>query len=79
VKQKELKEKMPEVGAFLDWACQVFGTECVHGQVRKGLAGEPVFYASENGYEIGHRPVRGKGITWHPVTGCAIAVPDEDL
>jgi hypothetical protein len=77
LKQRELKEKMPGVAAFLDWACDAFGKESVHGQVREALAGEPVFYASENGYEIGKRPPRGKGITWHPVTGCAIEGPDE--
>jgi hypothetical protein len=69
-----MKEKMPEVAAILDWACEVFGKESVHGAVRQGLAGEPVFFASENGYEIGTPLVKGQGITWHPVTGNAIEV-----
>jgi hypothetical protein len=72
VKQRELKEKMPEIAAFIESLCEVFGNEAIHAQIRKGLNGEPTFYAQENGYEIGTRVVSGKGITWHPVTGCAI-------
>lgn len=53
MKQKEFKEKMPTVAAWVDDLVAVFGAEAIHGQIRKGLKGEPVFFASENGYEIG--------------------------
>lgn len=58
---------MPETAAFLDALCDAFGRDEIHGQIRQGLAGEPVFYASENGHEIGTRRPTGNGITWDPV------------
>lgn len=74
VKQRELKEKMPEVAAFIDWLCDFAGKKSVHGQIRKSLNGEPVFHTRENGHEVGTPLVRGQGITWHRITGCAIPV-----
>jgi hypothetical protein len=65
---------MPEVAAFIDWLCDFAGKESVHGQIRKALNGEPVFHARENGHEVGTPLVRGQGITWHRITGCAIPV-----
>jgi len=53
MKQKEFKEKMPVMAAFVEQLVEVFGKESIHGQIRKGLQGEPVFYATENGHEIG--------------------------
>jgi hypothetical protein len=55
MKQKQLKEMMPRVAALIDDLVAVFGKDEIHGQVRKGLAGEPTFWASENGHEIGTR------------------------
>jgi hypothetical protein len=74
VKQTELKQKMPQVAAFIDSLCEVFGKEAIHAQIRKGLNGAPTFYAQENGYEIGTHVASGTGITWHAVTGCAIDI-----
>jgi hypothetical protein len=53
MRQKELKEKMPVIAAFIDQLVEAFGKEEIHGQIRKGLQGEPTFWASENGHEIG--------------------------
>jgi hypothetical protein len=75
MKQKELKQKMPGVAAFVDDLVEAFGVAAIHGQIRKGLAGEPVFWASENGHEIGTRVDSGatSRVTWDPVTGCAVS------
>ncbi len=60
MKQKELREKMPEIAAWIDAMVDAFGKEAVHGQIRSGLAGESTFYAQENGHAIGTRPARGQ-------------------
>lgn len=74
MKQKEFKEKMPQVAAFVDELVDAFGKDVIHGQIRKGLAGEPTFWATENGHEIGTHVERGTTrITWDAVTGCAVA------
>lgn len=44
---------MPETAAFVDAMRQAFGVDEINGQIRKGMAGDPVFWASENGHEIG--------------------------
>jgi hypothetical protein len=48
-----LREEMPAVAAFGDELRQAFGREYVDGAIRQGLRGRPVFWASENGREIG--------------------------
>ncbi|WP_454674855.1 hypothetical protein [Achromobacter pestifer] len=50
---KGLRDQMPEVATFVDTLRDIFGKASIDGQIRRGLAGEPVFYASENGHEIG--------------------------
>lgn len=54
-KKPDLRKEMPTIAAFIDSLREVFGKEMIDGQIRKGLRGEPTFYASENGYEIGTR------------------------
>jgi len=44
---------MPEIAALIDALRATFGKEVIDGQIRKGMKGEPVFWATENGYEIG--------------------------
>lgn len=44
---------MPEVAAFVDDLREVFGREPIDEQIRRGLRGEPVFWAREAGHEIG--------------------------
>ena len=73
MKQRELKEKMPGVAAFIEQMVEMFGKEAIHSQIRKGLTGEPTFWASENGHEIGTKVESGARyrIKWDPVTGRA--------
>lgn len=46
---------MPEISAFVDALREAFGAEEIDAIVRRGRAGEPVFFASENGLEFGTR------------------------
>lgn len=48
-----LREQMPTVAAFIDELRAAFGAESIDRQIRKGMRGEPVFYASENGHTVG--------------------------
>lgn len=48
-----MREQMPEVAAFIDSMRDAFGKEHIDQQIRKGMRGEPVFFARENGYQIG--------------------------
>lgn len=59
MKQKELREKMPIIADWVDQMVAAFGKEVIHGQIRRGLAGEPCFVARENGRVIGTAPTRG--------------------
>lgn len=47
---------MPQTARFIDEMRAIFGREHVDGQIRLGLRGQPVFWARENGMEIGTRP-----------------------
>ncbi len=73
--KQNLREKMPSVTAFIDDLREAFGKDMIDGQIRKGMKGEPVFYASENGVEIGTKVDSGATwrVTWDPVTGCAVS------
>ena len=44
---------MPEVTAFIDSLREAFGKDHIDQQIRRGMRGEPVFYARENGHQIG--------------------------
>lgn len=48
-----LRDEMPIVAAFIDELREQFGKAEIDAQIRKGMAGLPVFWASENGHEIG--------------------------
>ncbi len=50
---KDMRSEMPNVAAFIDELRAAFGVEMVNEQIRKGLKGEPTFYAQENGHELG--------------------------
>src|SRR4051812_18671013 len=68
----DLRAAMPEVTAWIDDMRAAFGATVVNGQIRKGIAGEPVFFASENGQTVGtQRP-------WPPAAG-EVITPDEYL
>ena len=47
---------MPQCAAFIDKLRDAFGKEHIDGQIRAGMRGEPVFYASENGHTLGTKP-----------------------
>ncbi|CAE6726939.1 hypothetical protein R69927_01040 [Paraburkholderia domus] len=44
---------MPEMAAFIEKLRSVFGNESVDDALRRGKAGEPTFYACENGHAVG--------------------------
>lgn len=45
---------MPEMAAFMAKLRSAFGDETVDEAVRRGKAGEPTFYACENGNSVAH-------------------------
>lgn len=54
---RDLRTDMPTVAAWIDDLRATFGADQVNPSIRAGLAGEPRFWASENGHEIGTRLV----------------------
>jgi len=47
---------MPLVTEFIDAMRKEFGVEEINTQIKRGMAGEGTFWASENGIEVGSRP-----------------------
>ena len=61
---KPLRETMPTIAAFVDDLRAAFGAETINTQIKRGMAGEVGFFASENGQTAGTRfPARGNAIT----------------
>jgi len=54
-----MRDEMPVVTAWIDKMRDAFGREHINGQIRAGIKGAPVFYASENGHTVGTKPQRG--------------------
>ena len=52
---REMRDRMPKVAAFVDDLREAFGTEYINGAFRLGLKGRPVFWAREDGHELGTR------------------------
>lgn len=50
-----LRQSMPGVTEFLDRMFATFGRQALALQIRKGLDGEPGFWAQENGVTVGTR------------------------
>ena len=50
---KPHRTDMPTVAAWIDDLRQAFGADEINVAIRQGQAGEPAFYAIENGHEIG--------------------------
>ena len=44
---------MPETAAFIDAMRDAFGPENINPSIKAGMDGQPTFWASENGQEIG--------------------------
>ncbi len=55
---KPLRETMPTVAAFIDEMREAFGAAEINASIKAGMAGQPTFYASENGVEIGTKDTR---------------------
>ena len=51
-----LREQMPMTADFIDQLREVFGKDAIDAQIRNGMAGQPTFWASENGIEVGTKP-----------------------
>jgi len=58
--KKSMRTEMPTIAAWVDAMVATFGKEEIHGQIRRGMAGEPCFSASENGHQLGTPPTRGR-------------------
>jgi len=53
--KKNLRTEMPATAAIIDDLRAAFGAEVIEPAIRSGMAGVPLFYARENGREIGTR------------------------
>jgi len=53
-----MREQMPTVAALIDELRAAFGKDSIDGQVRKGMNGQPMFWASENGHTVGTKAKR---------------------
>lgn len=62
--KKSMREDMPVVAALIDDLRATFGKEMIDRQIRKGINGQPTFWASENGHEVGTKAERGTVIRW---------------
>jgi hypothetical protein len=59
-----MRDQMPECAALIDSLRKAFGKEMIDAQIRKGMRGEPTFWATENGHEIGTRQVQTSAVMW---------------
>ncbi len=57
-REKPLRERMPQVSAWVDDLRAAFGDELINGQIKAGIRGEAVFFATEGGVELGTRDDR---------------------
>jgi hypothetical protein len=53
MKKQNLRTEMPITAAWIDSLRAAFGTEYIDSIIRRGMKGEPVFSAAENGHTIG--------------------------
>ena len=49
----ELRERMPTITAWLDDLRSAFGAEMINAAIKGGIAGQPTFWAEENGIVVG--------------------------
>lgn len=52
-----MREKMPTTAAWIDELRDVFGSEMVDEQIRRGMKGAATFYAEEGGHSVGTKAV----------------------
>jgi hypothetical protein len=53
--KKNLRQEMPTITAIVDMVREIAGKEAVDQNIRAGLNGKPLFWARENGHELGTR------------------------
>jgi len=59
------RKAMPTVAGWIDDLRRAFGKDMIDRQMQRGVRGEPVFYARENGYEVGTPLRKARGaIRW---------------
>lgn len=74
---RNLREEMPWTAAILDDLRAAFGKEMIDGQIRRGLSGEPTFWARENSHRLGTRnTVHTSAIGWDAM-GLAYSITPE--
>lgn len=49
---------MPHIAQWIDDLRTAFGEAIVNQAIRRGMKGEPTFWAEENGHTVGTRKVR---------------------
>jgi hypothetical protein len=69
--KKPMRETMPQVTEWVDEWRAVFGAEEINASIRAGLAGQPTFWACENGVEVGTKDTR----TGIPLSDIVIEAP----
>ena len=52
---KKARQTMPLVAAWIDEMRAAFGADIIDEAIRRGMRGEPTFWARENGHELGTR------------------------
>lgn len=61
---RTLRESMPKVFAWIEDLRGAFGADEINTQIKRGMAGEVAFYASEGGHSVGTPyPERGTAIS----------------
>jgi hypothetical protein len=59
-----LRDQMPQTADFLNFAAELIGRVELNALVKKAQEGSPVFYAAENGFELGTKMTeRGKWVS----------------
>lgn len=60
---------MPNIAKWIDQLRKTFGDDEINRQMQRGVRGEPVFHAWENGHEIGTPLPRARGAIRIDVSG----------
>lgn len=58
-KKLDMRAEMPVSAAWIDNLREGFGAAFINDIMRRGMRGEPVFHAVENGHEVGTPVYRG--------------------
>ena len=63
---KPVREQMPKTAEWVDSLRRLHGLLPVDRQIRRAMKGEPVFYAKENGHEVGTKAQAGTmAVRWN--------------